>query len=441
MTTTPDASPATPRAAAASRPLAGLELAMRFTEDFTPFNVVIVVRFDGELTLARLRAALDELQRRHRLLRARILPEGKGHAFHFDAARPIGLEVDGRREAHDWIAGAEAEFRRGFALTDGPLMRARLLAGVHGGDLILTLHHAIIDAGSAKHLMDELLALCAGESPAEHPAQTTEGHHAAPTLYPREYTGLGYARALAAFMRRQMVDEMKFRWGSRGVRTPAIADCGRCCLLPVRFSAELTTRVMEASRRQRVTVNAILGAAMLTAVQRRLYPSPVVPLRHIIFADLRARLRAPAPVAALGCLLTMFRFTVTVRRDGDFWNVARSVQDSTVRAARTGERYLAYSMSPGMMKMIFRTKAFRMGATALSYSGPLEVPESHGAFRVTGLHAFATNMTVGPEYTALVRLFRGELWWDIMYMDSDMDMTLARLIAADMETIVTDATC
>jgi len=132
---------------------------------------------------------------------------------------------------------------------------------------------------------------------------------------------------------------------------------------------------------------------------------------------------------------------VTVRRDGDFWNVARSVQDSTVRAARTGERYLAYSMSPGMMKMIFRTKAFRMGATALSYSGPLEVPESHGAFRVTGLHAFATNMTVGPEYTALVRLFRGELWWDIMYMDSDMDMTLARLIAADMETIVTDATC
>ena len=54
-----------------SRTLAGLEHAMRITDDAAPFNVVLVLRLDGELPVAALRHALDELQRRHRLLRAR----------------------------------------------------------------------------------------------------------------------------------------------------------------------------------------------------------------------------------------------------------------------------------------------------------------------------------------------------------------------------------
>jgi hypothetical protein len=93
-----------------------------------------------------------------------------------------------------------------------------------------------------------------------------------------------------------------------------------------------------------------------------------------------------------------------------------------------------------MMKMIFRLRAFRMGATALSYSGPVELP-SAGSFKVTGLHAFATNMSVGPEYSALVRLFRGELWWDILYLDSDMDAAGAQAIAHEIRTILEEATC
>ena len=50
-------------------------------------------------------------------------------------------------------------------------------------------------------------------------------------------------------------------------------------------------------------------------------------------------------------------------------------------------------------------------------------------------------MTLGPEYSGLVRLFRGELWWDILYLDSDMDAAGAQLIADDMQTILEEATC
>jgi len=431
------------------RKLAGLEYAMRLTDDVTPFNVVAVLQIAGDLPEVKLRSALDEWQRRHRLLRARIVPAGKEYFFHFDVTRPIPLEVSPAAGPESWIAAAQDALHLPFELTAGPLVRCRYLLGQSGGDLIITVHHTIIDAASATHVFGELLALCAGPSTRlgagqapEMAAETAqEGQRPAAALFPVEFTGLRFARAAAAFMGRQMVDEITFQWRSRGVRKPPIAASGRCCILPIRFSPALTDSLIHASRRQRVTLNAILSAGLMAAVQRRLYPSKRAPLRHIIFADLRPRLRTPVPNSVLGCLLTMFRFTVNVERDGGFWPLARAIQQSTQRAAQSGERYLSYAMSPGMMKMILGTKAFRMGATALSYSGPTALPVNYGSFEITGLHAFAANMTLGPEYSALVRLFRGELWWDILYLDSDMDAAGAQAIAGEMQAILDGATC
>lgn len=430
-----------PPTAAASRKLSGLEIAMRLTDDVTPFNVVAVLQIDGELPVPRLRAALDELQRRHPLLRSRIVPAGKDYFFHFDVASPIPLEVSERSGPESWIGAAQDALHLPFDLPAGPLMRCRYLQGPSGGDLIITVHHTIIDAASATRVFGELLSLCAGQAPSGTADTTLEGQRPASQLFPAEYTGLRFVRAAAAFMGRQMADEVKFRWHSRGVRKPPIAATGRCRILPVRFSPELTAALIQASRRQGVTLNAILSAGLMAAVQRRLYPSPRVPLRHIIFADLRPRLRVPVPDGLLGCLLTMFRFTVTVEQKGDFWALAKAIQESTVRSARSGERYLSYAMSPDMMKMILGLKAFRMGATALSYSGPTALPLSYGSFEVSGLHAFAANMTLGPEYSALVRLFRGALWWDILYLDSDMDAAGAQEIAREMQTILEGASC
>jgi hypothetical protein len=248
-------------------------------------------------------------------------------------------------------------------------------------------------------------------------------------------------RATAAFMARQMADEMKFRWRSRGVRKPPIADTGRCRLLPIHFSAGLTAALLQASRRQLITLNAILSAGLMAAVQRQLYPSPRAPLRHITFTDLRPHLRSAVPASELGCHISMFRFTVMVEREGSFWSLARDIQESTLRAARSGERFLSNSMSPKMMKTIVGLKAFRMAATALSYTGPLNLPASHGPFAVTGLHAFTTNFSLGPEYSALVHLFGGTLWCDILYLDSDMDSAGAQQIAQDMQTILEEAAC
>lgn len=424
-----------------SRKLAGLEYAMRLSDDVTPFNVVCVLRIAGNLPVPTLRAALDELQRRHRLLRARILTAGKDYFFHFDVENPIALDVMERSGPEHWTAAAQDALHRPFDLGAGPLARCLYLCDQSGGDLIITVHHSVIDGASAVHLFGELLSLCAGQVPEEAREATPEGELPATKLFPASFTGLRLALAVAAFMGRQMAEDMRFRWNSRGVRKQTIAATGKCRILPLRFSSALTTTLIQASHRRRITLNAILGAAMMAAVQRRLYPTPRAPLWHITFADLRARLRAPVPNSRLGCFLTMFRFTAMVTRGGDFWALANDIQESTVRAAHSGERYLNHFMAPGMFKLLFGLKAFRMGASTLSYFGPVQFPASHGSFELTGLHAFVANFTVGPEYSALVRLFRGELWWDIMYLDCDMDEAGAKAIAREMQLILEEATC
>lgn len=430
--------PGTP--AADGRKLAGLEYAMRLSDDVTPFNIVAVVRIEGDLPLASLRDALDEVQRRHRLLRSRIVPAGKDYFFHFDVTAPIPLDVRQRVDANSWIAAAQDELHRAFDLPAGPLLRCLYLSDASGGDLVVTIHHTIIDGTSAVHLFGELLSLCAGQTPSAAGETLEEGALPARALFPRSHSGLNMVRAVAAYMGRQMAEEVAFRWRSRGVRKQTIAATGRCRILPVRVSPALTATLIRASHRRRITLNAILGAAMMEAMRRRFYPSPRVPLWHITFADLRPRLRVSVPDSVLGCFLTMFRFTVMVEGDGDFWSLAERIQQSTVRAARAGDRHLNHALSPGMFRMLFGLKAFRMAATTLSYYGAVQFPD-YGRFNVTGLHAFVANFTVGPEYSALVRLFRGELWWDIMYLDSDMDAASAHEIARDMQAILEKAAC
>jgi hypothetical protein len=427
--------------AAASRKLAGIEHALRFIDDVAPFNVVMVLRIEGNLPVARLRVALDELQHRHPLLQARILAVNNEYSFHFGGPGPIPIETCEPSPADSWLAAAEKELHQRFDLVAGPLMRCRYLQNQSGGHLIIAIHHTIVDGVSAGHLLSELLSLCACQASGDADAAEHEGRFPTSALYPAKYAGTGFARAAAAFMARQMADEMQFRWRSRGVRKPPIANTGRCRLLPIHFSAGLTAALFEATRRQLITLNSILAAGLMLAVQRHLYPSTRVPLRHITFTDLRQHLRSAVPASELGCHISMFRFTVMVEREGSFWSLARDIQELTVRAARSGDRFLSNSMSPKMMKMILRLKAFRMAATALSYTGPLNLPASHGPFTVTGLHAFTTNFSLGPEYTALVHLFRGSLWCDILYLDSDMDSGGAQHIAEDMQAILEKAAC
>ncbi len=425
------------------RLLAGIEHGLAFSNDYAPFNAVCVVRIEGRLEPEKLRAAFDTLQRRHPLLRVGLVSEKGSYYFSWGDVGPIPLDVLPRKTPDDWIAATEVELDERMDVAAGPLLRCKYLhdPGSPDGEseIILTFNHTILDAASAQPLLRELLQACAGAQAPALPEISREGEVSAVALFPRRLTGLGFTLAAGAYMARQMSDEAAYQWRARGCRKPPISESARNRILPLRLSKQLTDALIHATRHRRITMNSILGAALMLATKRHLYPAKDTPFRAITFADLRPYLRETVPEEMLACHMGMCRLTFQVSDRSDFWNLARELNTGIYRSNKRGERFLANALTPGMMKMIVRMKKMRMGTTALSYAGPISIDRAYGSIRVRGLHAFTANMPIGPEFSALARYFLGEVWLDLLYIDTDMDSQMAGRIAEEMRGILTQA--
>jgi hypothetical protein len=175
-----------------------------------------------------------------------------------------------------------------------------------------------------------------------------------------------------------------------------------------------------------------MTAALLLAVNEHLYDRRSLPLRYFTFADLRSHLEPPANDRTLAAYFSPLRFTVSVKADMNPWALARAINRQVHRATSRGDKFAANRLMPIMMEQVLRNRKVRMGNAAVSYSGPLKLESPSEALQLEELHAFTSNMVQGPEYGALVRLWRRKLWWDIVYLDSDMDHSLATMIADTM---------
>lgn len=82
----------------------------------------------------------------------------------------------------------------------------------------------------------------------------------------------------------------------------------------------------------------------------------------------------------------------------------------------------------------------RMGTIGLSYPGNIQGPSSYGQIQILGTRGDISNFPLGAEYSAAARLYNNEFWWNIAYLDSDMDHTKASRITEDIQRTLTEAT-
>ncbi|HVS00139.1 MAG TPA: amino acid adenylation domain-containing protein [Thermoanaerobaculia bacterium] len=138
----------------------------------TTYNMLTALRIRGPLSLGVLAACLDEIARRHEVLRARIVAvEGQPVQLVEPAAapgsRPLPLvdlsALPARRREPETQRLAAAETRRPFDLARGPLLRATALRlndrGHRDHALFLTLHHIVSDGWSEAVLVREVATL------------------------------------------------------------------------------------------------------------------------------------------------------------------------------------------------------------------------------------------------------------------------------------------
>ena len=422
------------------RELGGFESAQAWTGASFPYNAVTVLRLAGRPEEERLRRALAGVQRRHPLLRAHLERRGSRWWFAVGESSPIPLRRVERRGDEEWRSVAEEELNAALESGTAPLARCVLVASLaddSASEIVLCLHHAIIDATSGATLCRQLLELCAGG--VEDPGESGELPPRPEDRFPPRFRGLSRYPRIAAFVGRRLAEEARYLWRSRGVRSPAPAGPARARVLAARLDRAATKALVRRCRRKRIPVNAAVNAALLRAVHDHRYGGRPVPLRYFAFPDLRPYLRPPVGPELVASYLTTMRFTVYLDAREPFWELAGRLGGQLYRSFKGGEKYLFCLTSAGLLRLIIRYGRMRFGTVAVAYNGPVDLPEAVGGLGLRGVHGFVSNMPIGAELTGQAVLFRGRLCWDFVYLDVDMDETEARAIVAHILELLEEA--
>jgi hypothetical protein len=236
-----------------------------------------------------------------------------------------------------------------------------------------------------------------------------------------------------------MGDMARYMWRTRKERTPPVRLGGTGHIATLILPEDLVDALARRGRQDGVTLNSLLNTALVLAVNRHLYKGQPVTTRTFSFADLRPYTQPPTPPEHMANYVSMMGYTLDVAGDVDFWELVRDLHGKIYRSLKHGDKFSASLMSEALLKMFTKMKSMRFGATALNYSGFVPLKTRYGKVKLVGLHGFVSGYDLGPEMASQARLFDNQLWWDFIYLDTDMDAKLAEKIIAEVRAILEEA--
>lgn len=423
--------------AAPDRPLSPPERVLWWFDHGAPLHFTTVLDYTGPLTEAALRAALDALQRRHPLLRARIT--GTPHALRFaplNAPLPLHVEAAEPERHAERLA---AELARPMPSLDAPLLRCTWLRDADaGGRVLLTLHHSIGDGRSGVILAHDLIRAAAGEPLAPLPE--------APPLWdarPRRARGLRGGSRLALTMLRDVGRVL--RAGGRPVFVPVDAVVPlherRPGVHPLTFDADFTARLTARARAEGTTVHGVLSVVLMQALATE-HPGPV-PMSCGTPVDVRPYLE-PAVAEALGYYVGLSQSVHRIDPASPVWPLSRRLRDE-IRADVAHHVPTVFHLLAewlfGVLTRGGRTPAqlaARMyalplrGTTGITNLGRLDVPERVGDLRLTGLF-FVVGPSALADFVSTATCFAGRLHWNFIALAPAVTPERAARLVAEVE--------
>ncbi|WP_037367568.1 non-ribosomal peptide synthetase [Amycolatopsis orientalis] len=216
------------------------------------YTVQAVTRLEGRLDPDRMRAAAEELLRRHPALRVHLLTTAAGEVVQ---VVPADVHLDWRHVEHPENADEEcaAELARPFDPAAPPLIRFLLLTlGPAEHRLVLTIHHALLDGWSMPLVGRALLATYA----------ELDGGPAAPVAPAlAEYHRVLAARDHDAAVEAWQTALAGLEEGTRLAPTTAESASDRPQRIWVGLGAEFSERLRAFARAQGVTATAVFQTA------------------------------------------------------------------------------------------------------------------------------------------------------------------------------------
>ncbi len=249
-----------------TRPLSFAQQRLWFWEQLEPgtptYNLSTALRMEGDLDLAVLERSLNEIVRRHEILRTSftavdgqpvqlVAPKKvfRVNLTDLSAMPPVEREAEAHR-----LAGVEV--LRPFALAKSPLLRVSLLRlGPQEHVAVVTMHHIVSDGWSLGLLIDEVTTLYEAYrsgNPASLPELPVQygdfAHWQNELLQP----GSELLETQLAYWKEQLRDVPELALPTDRPR-PAVYD-PRGALIPLHYSADLSRALKKLSRSEDVTL-------------------------------------------------------------------------------------------------------------------------------------------------------------------------------------------
>ena len=234
------------------------------------YNECITLRMSGPLDVCVLERSLTEIIRRHEIWRTTYeIRNGRSFQIVHPAPEQIRLPVidlrglPAARQEEEARQAVGEVVRQPFDLTNGPLLRARLVTlGPFEHRLYLIAHLSIVDGVSVYQVFpSELAALYSGYTSA-HPSPLPSpaiqfGDYA---CWQRQWLQGGELRKQVAYWTKQLAGEIPaLQWPADRPRLPKQTFCGAIC--PFVLPEPLSKAVKELSQREAVTLFMTLLAA------------------------------------------------------------------------------------------------------------------------------------------------------------------------------------
>jgi NRPS condensation-like uncharacterized protein len=361
-----------------------------------PVHFCLVAQIEGALDSARLAAALDQVRRRHAALGVCIVDDAEtGPAFH-RIDHPIELQTAPVAAAADWRAVVERELNLPLDAGRGPLMRAMGLWAPDGATIVLTFHHAAMDALSGTRVLHDVMRALAGES-----------LEVLPPFPPVEEMIAGFAPGLI------FVGEgaSSADTSSRGALAAQASDRFAANLAIMEWDQEETTRLRQSCKANGTTVH----GAICAAASRHLPASDANVIRMHCPVDLGRILR----VEAIGCGVFIAPGIVEIvpTRRKSLWDDARDIVDR-LRTARSPAavagilQWIAAEVPPTARKenVAALFASLPQSSAVISNLGVLPLAVEYGSLKLKAVWgpALLTNLPADRQ-TIGVSTFAGQL--------------------------------
>jgi NRPS condensation-like uncharacterized protein len=392
-----------------------------YVDGRTPVNCLMTARIRGNIAAENLALALEKVQGKHSLLRARVVEEGRQPYFAFSTdPEKIPVRVVERRSDEDWRDITAVEWKTPFDMSSGPMIRVVWIKAKDISELMLVGHHCICDGASLVAIFRDILRLVDQPDMQLTPYKAFESLR---DLIPPE---------VASDLKLALLVKGKaalFRLFALTVRTVKTAPPGEHYLIYWRSDVKECAELARRCKAEGTTPFAALCVAFLLAfkqVNRKKFKNKImcpVNIRRFIEnigADMMFNYAPTIPLA------------LSSDPQQEFWGLARELKRSMsekIDRLNAYEHLMAaeqlHSSIPKLISLLRKSKGSY--DCAFSNVGRLDIPENYQSFEVESFLGVTVAVPWKNATTLITTHFRGRT--DVAFVSNDGFLPYAEAVA------------